>query len=184
MKPVHFLLLILAFSGAVVTYNYLYQSAIEEAEQAMTQQVPEKEEKRRPDFTMTDIEGLPRSVSEWDGAPLIINFWASWCEPCRREIPDFIDLQRQYKARGLQMLGIALEERQAVNEYLATMAEPFNYPILAGADEAFDVATDYGNGMGILPFTVGVDRQGNIVQLQYGEFRRKDIEALIERLLR
>ncbi len=183
MKPVHILIMVIVFAGSVFAYNYVYQSAIDEALHAPITPSEVNTEKHRPDFTMTDVDGLPRQVSEWDGKPLVINFWASWCEPCRREIPDFIDVQRQFQNDGLQLLGIALEERQTVRDYMDGMAIPFNYPILVGTDEAVEVARSYGNDMGILPFTVAIDRHGNIIQLQYGEFRRKDIDVLMKKLL-
>ena len=186
MRPSQVLLLVLALVGGVLAYEVYYSSAIESARETAESTGRSDDAiigRRRPDFRLKDVDGLPRKVGEWDGRPLIINFWASWCLPCRREIPAFIHLQERYAARGLQFVGIAIDERDAVRTYAEGLGVEFNYPVLVGADEAIDVARAYGNETGILPYTVAIDRRGYIVQVQFGEFPQKDLEPLIQTLI-
>lgn len=186
MKPMQLLALLVVLVVGIVVYEIDYRQSVEQARE-QAGQGPAAEAgligHHRPDFTLKDIDGLPRRVDEWDGHPLIINFWASWCLPCRREIPEFIALQTRHEADGLRIVGIAVDERETVKTYAEGLGIEFNYPILVGTEAAIEVARHYGNEMGILPYTVAIDRDGRIVQVQFGEFPRKDLEALIEHLL-
>ena len=83
-----------------------------------------------PDFNLADVSGNQHNISEWQGKIRIINFWATWCPPCLKEIPEFIALQKQYADKGLQFIGIAIDDQEAVAEFLAT--NKINYPILIG----------------------------------------------------
>ena len=131
----------------------------------------------RPDFTLPDTEGKPRHVSEWDGQLLVVNFWATWCAPCREEIPTFIELQERYGAQGLQFVGIAIDKLDNVRTYIDEVG--INYPVLLGQLAAIEVGRSYGNEAGGLPFTVVVDRQGQIAFAKSGLFTAKDAEAVI-----
>ncbi len=137
----------------------------------------------RPDFLLPDIDGFPRKISEWDGQVVALNFWASWCKPCRREMPAFIRLQNQFGSRGLQFVGIALDEREAVVSFLGELGEEINYPQLMGDDDGIDLAKSYGNAFGILPYTVFIGRDGRIAHVQYGELTEKKARELISGLL-
>ncbi|MDZ4261960.1 MAG: TlpA disulfide reductase family protein, partial [Pseudomonadota bacterium] len=119
-------------------------------------------------------------INQWQGKVRVINFWATWCPPCKREIPDLIELQASYGNQGLQIIGIALDNRAAVSEYVEESG--INYPILLG-DEAVEVAEKLGNDMGILPYTVIVDQLGNIAYVRYGEVQRDTLESEIKKLL-
>lgn len=133
----------------------------------------------RPEFTLADLAGAPRKVSEWDGKVLIVNFWATWCPPCRKEIPAFIKLQRKYGDRGVQFVGIALDEPRAVQDF--TQAMGINYPILIGDSGA--MTQRYGNHLGVLPYTVIIDRSSQIVFVKLGELTPAQAEAAIHDLL-
>lgn len=135
----------------------------------------------RPVFSLPDLEGTPRSVTAWDGKVLVVNFWATWCPPCRKEIPVFMELQEQYGAQGLQFVGIAVDNRDAVQDYVDALG--VNYPILIGELDAIEVAKQYGNRLGALPYTVVVDRQGKMVFFKRGELSRGDAERVIRPLL-
>ena len=95
----------------------------------------------------------------------------------------FIDLQQRYGPRGLQFVGIAVDRDPEVAAFIGRFGIEFNYPLLIGMDEAISVAQAYGNDLGILPYTVLIDRTGHIAHLQFGEFERTDAERLIEGLL-
>jgi thiol-disulfide isomerase/thioredoxin len=136
---------------------------------------------RRPDFTMTDVEGKQRSASEWDGKVMLINFWATWCPPCRREIPAFIKLQDDYRDKGLVIVGIALDSQQAAIDYVDPMG--INYPVLQGEIEGISLTQKYGNELGVLPYSVVVDRNGVIQHSFRNEVTYEDAEKLIKPLL-
>lgn len=135
----------------------------------------------RPDFRLPDIEGQVRSISEWDGKVLVVNFWATWCPPCRKEMPAFIELQEQYADKGLQFVGIAIDEKDKVIDFSDTYG--VNYPMLVGDLDAIKLGKAYGNRFGALPYTVIIDRGGNIRFTQRGELPRDIAEAEIKKLL-
>ena len=132
-----------------------------------------------PAFSLPDLDGFPRDLQEWNGRVRVINFWASWCRPCRREMPAFVRLQQAYGGRGVQFIGIAIDKRAAVQSFLQSLGVAVNYPILIGEDEAIAVAEAYGNAVGVLPYTVVVDRAGTIVHVKYGEISEAETESLI-----
>jgi peroxiredoxin len=110
----------------------------------------------------------------------VLNFWATWCPPCRKEIPDFIALQSEYAARGVQFLGIANDEPEQVRSFIKEV--PLNYLTLIG-DLDGQIGRAYGNEMGALPYTVVIDTQGNIAGAHRGLYSRHELEALLQRLL-
>ena len=135
----------------------------------------------RPLFKLKDLEGKVRDIKEWDGQVLMINFWATWCPPCRREMPAFIELQEKYKDKGFTIIGIALDEKQAVIDFTDPMG--MNYPILMAEQEGIVISKAYGNNLGVLPYTVIVDRKGNIIHRQRTELTYEQVEGMIKPLL-
>ncbi len=135
----------------------------------------------RPEFSLIDTEGKLRHVSEWDGMVLVINFWATWCPPCRQEMPMFAELQEKYADQGTQFVGIAAEETDAVTGFIHEMG--INYPILTGTVGAIKVAEQYGNRFGALPYTVIIDRSGRIIFSKAGPMHRDETEAIIGSML-
>lgn len=136
---------------------------------------------KRPGFVLSDIEGIAQDVEQWDGKLLVINFWATWCAPCRHEIPYFVELQGLFGERGLQFVGIAIDDPASINEFAGEVG--LNYPSLYGQLDAMEVSKQYGNTVGGLPFTVVVDREGLIVARKNGPFEREEIENLIMEFL-
>lgn len=134
-----------------------------------------------PDFVLPDLEGTPRSSDEWHDTVRVVNFWATWCPPCIREIPLLVEIQREYAGRGVQVLGIAMDETEAVAEFAAEFE--FNYPVLIGQEEAMELGHQFLDGFIGLPFTVFTDRAGRIVQVHNGEIHREQIEAILANLL-
>ena len=132
--------------------------------------------------TMTDIYGKPMALSDFRGKPLIVQFWARWCVPCRDEFPELMALQAQYKERGLAVLGIALEEDPVkVREFLT--AYQVSYPAaLAGEQGGIALMQALGNDGAFLPFTLLIDRRGEVVLRQRGVFRKSDFEGVIGKL--
>ena len=134
-----------------------------------------------PDFTLMDVTGQQRNVSEWKGKVLVINFWATWCPPCLEEIPHFIKLQNKYGHQGLQFVGIALE---GVDEVLDFAKEQgINYPLLVGEQEVIKLASKFGNRIGGLPYTVILDRESRISFIKQGPLSVSKAEQEITSLL-
>ena len=135
----------------------------------------------RPDFTIPDFNGTPRSVSDWDGKVVIVNFWATWCPPCREEIPTFVALQSEYGQRGLQFVGISMDPPEQVRDFADTLK--VNYPLLVGGDEVLTAYASYGNTAGLLPFSAVIDRSGKVVFTWAGALSRSQAEEVLLPLL-
>ncbi len=133
------------------------------------------------DFSLFDADGQQRRMSEWQGKVIVINFWATWCPPCREEIPAFVELQEQYANDGLQFVGVALQEAEEVRDFL----EEFNvnYPSLVGTEDVIKVAKKLGNDIGALPYTVIIDRHGIISFTHRGPLLKSEAETAIQALL-
>lgn len=135
----------------------------------------------RPAFVLDNVAGQPQDVAQWDGQVVLLNFWATWCPPCRREIPALMELQEQLGPQGLQVVGVAIDQRQLVEEYRDTMS--MNYPVLVGETDALEVSAAYGNSYGQLPYSVVIDRQGKITHVHRGELTLEDALAMVQPLL-
>ena len=130
---------------------------------------------------LTDLQGQPRSIDAWRGQVLVVNFWATWCAPCRDEIPVFIKLQKQHGASGLQFIGIAIDQREKVDAFVRDFG--INYPVLLGGMDAVELSRRAGNRRGALPYTVMIDRSGRLVGTQLGIVKEAKLEALLRPLL-
>lgn len=137
--------------------------------------------RHRPDFTLPDLDGKMRSISEWDGKVIALNFWATWCPPCLKEVPEFVLLQTRYQAQGLQFIGIALQRPEEVRDFVAQNG--MNYPVLAGELEVIKLAEAYGNHIGALPYTVIIDRNGQVAHVKPGILPTEEAESIIKSLL-
>jgi len=135
----------------------------------------------RPEFAMKDIEGDVRNIKEWDGKVVLVNFWATWCPPCKREIPAFMELQTKYESKGFHIIGIAIDNEDSVKDYVDTMG--INYPIMAAELEAMDLSRRFGNRVNALPFSVFIGRDGKIAFTRAGELSKQDTEKVILKLL-
>jgi len=134
-----------------------------------------------PLFSLPDLEGHTRFSNEWLGKVLVINFWATWCPPCRREMPEFIELQDSQGSRGLQFVGIAIDSPDPVKEFARSIG--VNYPILIGDTDAISLSESLGNRFSGLPFTIIFDRAGKPIYTQAGEIDRRTLEEKIIPLL-
>jgi thiol-disulfide isomerase/thioredoxin len=131
----------------------------------------------RPEVTLADRDGKPRSLSEWDGKPLIINFWATWCAPCRREIPMLNALAVEEEYAGFEIIGIAIDFREDVLKYLEKM--PIDYTVLIGEQDGLAAARAFGMESIGLPFTAFTDRQGRIATIHVGEMNRPQAQVIL-----
>jgi thiol-disulfide isomerase/thioredoxin len=130
---------------------------------------------------LADVEGRQQPLDQWRGKVLVVNFWATWCEPCREEIPAFVKLQEKYRARGLQFVGIAIDQRDKIQIFAQQFG--INYPVLLGGIDAVEISRQSGNRVGALPFTVVLDRHGRIVGRELGKASEARLEGLFHSLL-
>ncbi len=136
----------------------------------------------RPEFSLPSLSaGKPVSIRHWDGKVILLNFWATWCPPCRREIPTFVDLYGKYRGRGFRIVGVAIDDPQKVRAFVEDFA--VDYPQLVGDQDAAAVSRRYGNRYGALPYSVLIDRTGIIRFARPGELPRELLETELQRLL-
>ena len=135
---------------------------------------------RAPDFTLTSLDGRKVKLSDFRGKAVLLNFWATWCPPCKVEMPWFGDLQKQYAKDGLVVLGVAMDDSEpaAIAKFASELG--VNYPVLLGTDQVSD---DYGD-VQYLPTTFYIARDGTIVDKMTGLLDRKDIEEAVRKTLK
>jgi thiol-disulfide isomerase/thioredoxin len=129
-------------------------------------------------FSLPDLDGNMRSLAEWDGKARLINFWATWCAPCRREIPLLKKTQAAYGADELQIIGVAVDFHEDVVAYAETAG--FNYPILIGQEEAMAAAETSGVDFVGLPVTMLVSADGELIKMHMGEIVEHHIAQIVE----
>jgi peroxiredoxin len=135
----------------------------------------------RPAFQLPDLDDRLQSVEQWDGQVLVLNFWATWCPPCVREMPMLVELQRALGPQGLQIVGIAVDKREVAQDFARQLG--VNYPILYGVQTALEISQLYENDIGALPHTAVIDRQGKIRHVFRGELERQELESILAPLL-
>lgn len=151
-------------------------------ETATIEQPPAPAAEVYPDFALPDVSGKSRDFSEWAGKNRILNFWATWCAPCRREIPLLKSFQDEQQSNGFQVIGIAVDFPDAVAEYAKT-AE-FNYPVLVGEQDAMAVAESSGVEFIGLPFTMFVASDGELLSVYLGELHQPHLDEVVNVMTR
>ncbi len=136
---------------------------------------------RRPDFELVDMTGAAVSAADFDGQIMLVNFWATWCKPCTEEMPMLVRLQNSYADRGVQVVGIALDDPHKARKFAADLG--INYPILVGTTDTVLTGRRYGNRSGMLPYSVLVDTNGMVRWVYLGALKQQELEAQIESLL-
>jgi peroxiredoxin len=135
---------------------------------------------RVPDFSLADRSGKLTSIKSWDGKSLIINFWATWCQPCRREIPLLEALNSRWADRGVAVIGIAVDHRDRVAAYADELK--IAYPLLIGEQDALEAAAAFGVESPAFPFTVFTDRRGEVVALYVGELHQAQADLILSQV--
>lgn len=130
---------------------------------------------------LVNAAGGTGQLSDWKGKVLVVNFWATWCPPCLKEIPEFMRVQTELGPRGVQFVGIAVDDLTKVQQYV--QRQGMNYPTLVGELDAMELGKALGNEMGALPYTVVFDRHGNIVKAELGGTNAAKLTPVLEPLL-
>ena len=127
------------------------------------------------------LDDQVQPFEQWRGKVLVVNFWATWCGPCREEIPGFIEFQERYRKSGVQFVGVAIDQKERVVPYVKEMG--VNYPIVVGGMETLEFARQLGNNASVLPFTLVVDRAGKVSNVVAGIIRPEKLETLLKPLM-
>lgn len=128
-------------------------------------------------LSLPDPQGRELGLAQWSGKTLVVNFWATWCPPCREEMPAFSRLAEKHAQDGVQFVGIAIDSAPEVRKFAA--ATPVAYPLLIGSMDTLNVASALGNASMGLPFTVIVDRRGHVVKTRIGAMSEAELDALL-----
>ncbi|MFT5499961.1 MAG: peroxiredoxin [Woeseiaceae bacterium] len=165
--------------AGIITFqmqNRVAQEAVVETA-VPTQDSASENTSRTIDFELPDIDGKVRQLSEWNGKARLVNFWATWCAPCRREIPLLKATQAAHGDAGVQIIGIAVDFPDEVAAY-AEEAE-FNYPILVGQEEAMAAAEASGIEFIGMPFTMVIAPDGELLTTHIGEIVEAHIDTIL-----
>ena len=169
------------FAAMVMNPESGWQGHSPIAEAFPANQVEDLLGKPRPDFKLNDLGGAVVSASDFDGRILLINFWASWCKPCIEEIPMLTRLQTSYSGRGVQIVGIALDDPLRAREFVSKLV--INYPVMVGSTDTILTGLRYGNRSGMLPYSVLVGADGMIKWSYLGALDEQELEEQINALL-
>lgn len=166
------LLLVLALLAVVVGYGVGHWYLRRPAPALPAARVP---------TALPDLDGHMHALDEWRGKFVLLNFWATWCPPCREEIPLLVQAQRKFASRNLQIVSVAIDSPDAVAAFRDQMH--IDYPILLGGDDALALTTHYGDSAGALPYSVFIAPNGQVVRHQIGAFESQELEKTLQELL-
>lgn len=130
-----------------------------------------------PEFTLTNMDGQPQSIRSWTGKSMIVNFWATWCAPCRREIPFLKKLQHDNADKGFQVVGVAVDVREDVLKYAKEIS--IDYPLITGEQDGLEAVGKFGLGSIGFPFTVFTDNQHRIIVTHLGELHPAQADVIL-----
>jgi thiol-disulfide isomerase/thioredoxin len=133
------------------------------------------------ELVLSDLKAQPQSLGQWRGRLLIVNYWATWCHPCREEMPGFSRLQDKYRGNGVQFVGISIDTADKIIEF--QKATPVNYPLLIGDIGVMENSAALGNTRQALPFTAVFDREGKLFSTKLGRVAEAELERQLKELL-
>jgi thiol-disulfide isomerase/thioredoxin len=132
-------------------------------------------------LVLPDANGQQQAMAQWRGKVLVVNFWATWCAPCREEMPQFVRIQTRDTAKGVQFVGIAVDDAAKVRDFAQEIG--LNYPSLIGGFGAIELSKTLGNRLSALPFTVVLDRDGRVALTHLGPLKPRDLDDVLGRLV-
>ena len=148
---------------------------------SLSSAIPPEGLARLQSVSFADIDGEMQTLAQWRGKLLVVNFWATWCPPCRVEMPGFSNLQKKYEAKGVQFVGIGIDSPSAIKEY--ALQNPVSYPLLLGGSESMDLVRTLGNPNAALPYTLVLDAGGRPVFAKLGMVDELTLEKRLQALL-
>ena len=175
MKKTHLAIIFLVFLGLASAYGVRKYN--QRAPVFTTGQIG----KVAPDFNLPSATEGQIKLADYKGKLVLLNFWASWCPPCRAEIPGFIKIQEEYKDKGFTILGAAIEDKEAVNVYMQEVG--LNYPTAYGIEEVHNLAGEYGDPDGALPYSVLISKDQKILEIFSGFLSETKLKKLIDKNL-
>jgi len=134
------------------------------------------------DFSLPDTEGKVHDIKEWRGKIIVLNFWATWCPPCRAEVPLFVDTQTKFKKDGLVIVGVAIDKRQDVANFIDSYF--INYPVLVSDQDNTELMARYGNRIATLPYSVVMDRKGRVIETHAGAYKKDQLHGVLNKILK
>jgi thiol-disulfide isomerase/thioredoxin len=135
----------------------------------------------RPEFTLKNLQGEPVAMSHWQGKAVVVNFWATWCGPCQREIPLLNRMAAEYGPKGLHIVGIAVDFAEDVQKFVAKT--PLDYPTLVGEEDGAAAATAFGIDSLAFPFTAFTDKQGRVLSVHLGELHEPELRVILDAIV-
>ncbi|HSI95003.1 MAG TPA: TlpA disulfide reductase family protein [Methylophilaceae bacterium] len=175
-KKFHWILLVIAIFGIGVA---LLKNEVSIAK-SLASESPEARYFFSKNFP--NAQGKIQPLEQWQGKIIIANFWATWCSPCREEMPELSQIHSKYLNRGVMVLGIATDDSGKINEYAKN--KPISYPLLAGEIDAMNLSGVLGNNKGVVPYTVIINRNGQIVRTYFGRINSAAIDKDVSELLK
>ncbi len=133
------------------------------------------------ELSLADLNGQTQSFGQWRGKVLIVNYWATWCHPCREEMPGFSRLQNKYRDKGVQFVGISIDTADKIIEFQKTT--PVSYPLLIGDISVMENSAKLGNIRQALPFTAVFDREGRLSATKLGRLSEPELERQLTELI-
>ncbi|WP_179404881.1 TlpA family protein disulfide reductase [Burkholderia guangdongensis] len=129
---------------------------------------------------VTDVDGKPQTLASFKGQKIVVNFWASWCGPCVKEMPELVALSHEYAKKGIRFVGLGVDSDQNVKTFLQKVK--VDYPIFVSGYAGADLARNFGNTAGALPFTVVIDENGKIRETKLGEIEPAELKKTLDAL--
>ncbi len=183
MAKLRQLLIYLALAGLAITTGFMLRAQLMGGSQSVLPgDTIQQGAKAILAANLPDIQGENQAVSQWLGNVLVVNFWATWCTPCREEIPEFIEAQKKFRDQGLVFVGIAIDQADKVKMF--SQEFDINYPVLVGSLNTWSLLEAAGNRQSALPYTVVINRSGEIVETYLGRVNLKKLEKLVVPLLK
>lgn len=183
MAKVRQLLIYLALAALAITTGFMLRTQLMGGSPSvLSSEASQQGAKAIFAANLPDLQGENQTVSQWLGNVIVVNFWATWCTPCREEIPEFIETQEKFRDQGLVFVGIAIDQADKVKMFSQEFG--INYPVLVGSLNTWSLLEAAGNRQSALPYTVVINRSGGIVETYLGRVNQKKLEKAVIPLLK
>ena len=183
MAKVRQLLIYLALAALAITTGFMLRTQLMGGSPSvLSSEASQQGAKAIFAANLPDLQGENQTVSQWLGNVIVVNFWATWCTPCREEIPEFIEIQEKFRDQGLVFVGIAIDQADKVKMFSQEFG--INYPVLVGSLNTWSLLEAAGNRQSALPYTVVINRSGEIVETYLGRVNQKKLEKAVIPLLK